>query len=100
MALRRTDFVTGKSGESGRGSRLADVCRQQIRQWVGNVWKPETAGDSRDRDAELGNQNDPVGVRLLPARGELRVVILDYPGFGKVDIADIDGIGMQGNRLV
>lgn len=88
------------SGEAGRSSRLADVRRQQVRQWVGGFRKSETAGSSRVRKAELGNQNHLVGIRLLPNRWQLRVVILDYPGIGKVDMPDIDGIGMNGNQLV
>jgi hypothetical protein len=48
----------------------------------------------------LGNQNSLVGIRLLPNTGELRVVILDHPGFGQIDMPDIDCIRVQGNRLV
>lgn len=48
----------------------------------------------------MGNQNNPVGVRLLSARWQLRVVILDYPRIGKVCMPDIDGIGMGCHRLM
>jgi membrane protein YqaA with SNARE-associated domain len=100
MNLRGTDFVTEKSGEAGRCSRLADVCRQQVRQSVGGFGKLETEWSRRYGNMERGNRGNRARVRLLPARRQLRVVILDHPGFGKIDMADIDGIRMQHNRLM
>lgn len=103
MDLRGTDFVMGKSGESGRGSRLADVCRKQIRQWVDRFRQSITVWGSRNWTMELSHQSNRAGVRLLPPRGQLRMIQSDHPRAGNVEmtkVATVNGIGMQGNRLM
>lgn len=100
MKLRGTDFVTRKSGEAGRCSRLADMCRQQVRQWVGGFGKSETVWDRRYWNRERGNRGNRARIWLLPARRKLRVIKFNYPGCGKIDMADINGIGMGCQRLM